>query len=197
MAHPALAGLEIRLDRAPQQFAYDLAIVVVLLANIFAGARHGLIRRAIGLAAVFGGAAAATYVGRSLVRAATGDNTLYSNAWGFVIVFGTVVGLVELLGLLYREQIAKSSTLAFDRIAGAIAGLIVGIAEVAVVILVVLAVGNAQPRVGRDVPVSHTQVSDDVRTSTLGGLFADASPGLSSVFSPVLPNDFSDHLSAR
>lgn len=197
MGYPALAAFELHLDRAPQQFAYDLAIIVVVVANVFAGARQGLIRRAIGLAAVFGGAAAATYVGRSLVRVATGDNTLYSNAWGFVILFAVVIGLVEVLGLLYREQIARTSALVFDRVAGAIAGLIVGIAEVAVVVLVVLAVGNAQPQGGRDLPPSHTQLSDDVRTSTLGGLFVDASPGLSSVFSPVLPNDFSAHLNTR
>ncbi|MFN2451598.1 MAG: CvpA family protein [Candidatus Dormibacteria bacterium] len=197
MAHPALAGLEFHLDRTPQQFAYDLAIVAVVLANVLAGARHGLIRRVVGLAGVYGGAAAATYVGRSLVRTATGDNTLYADAWGFVIIFAGVVGLVELLGLLYRDQISKSSALAFDRIAGALAGIVVGVAEVAVLVLVVLAVGNAQPRVGRDVPLTHSQLSNDVRTSTLGGLFAQASPGLSTVLSPVLPSDFSDHLSTR
>ncbi|GAC1337785.1 MAG: hypothetical protein NVSMB29_02670 [Candidatus Dormibacteria bacterium] len=197
MGHPALAGLEFHLDRAPQQFAYDLAIVVVLVANIFVGARRGLIRRALGLAAVFGGSAAATYVGRSLVRVATGDNTLYTNAWGFVLLFFLVIGLVELLGVLYQDQIARSSALAFDRIAGAVAGFIVGVAEVGVVVLVVLAVGDAQPRAGRDVPLTHTQVSNDVRTSTLGGLFVGAAPGLSAVFSPVLPRDFPDHLSSR
>lgn len=197
VAHPALAGLELHLDRAPQQFAYDLAIVAVVIVNVLAGARRGLIRRIIALAAVFAGAAAATYVGRSLARTATGDNTLYANAWGFVIIVVGVIALAELLSLLYRDQIARSSALVFDRVAGALAGVVVGFAEVGLIVLVVLAVGNAQPRVGRDVPVTHTQLSNDVRTSTLGGLAAQASPGLSTVFSPVLPGDLSDHLSAR
>jgi len=197
VGHPALASLDLHLDRTPQQFAYDLAIIVVVLANVFAGARHGLIRRALALAGVFGGAAAATYVGRSLVRTATGGNALYADAWGFVLVFGVVVGIVELLGVLYRSQIAGSSALAFDRVAGAVAGLIVGAAEVAVLILVALAMGNAQPRAGRDVPASHAQLSNELSSSTVGGLFVNGAPGLSALFSPVLPADFSDHLSSQ
>ena len=192
MSHAPLA-VTLYADHNQQQLAYDVIILLVLVVNIAAGVRQGLIRRSISLAGVFGGAAAATWLGNSAVSTAS-QPSLTNNAWGFVAIFGVVVVMVEILSLLYADQIERTASLVFDRVAGAFMGLVVGVLQVGLLVVVVLAVGDAQPSPGHSVGSNHISMANDVRTSTLGGLFAQSDGGLRSIFTPVLPPDFSGHL---
>jgi hypothetical protein len=193
--HPAPLAITLYADHSQRQFAYDVLILVIVVVNIGLGMRQGLIRRAIGLAAIFGGAAAATWVGNAVVRVLSHDG-LSANAWGFVGVFALVIAMMEVLSTLYSDQIERVASLAFDRTAGAIMGLVTGVMMVSVLVLVVLAVGDAHPSPGRDVAADHTTMANEIRSSTLGGLFAQADGGLRTLFTPVLPGDLPDHLAA-
>jgi hypothetical protein len=180
-------------DHDQHQLAYDVLILLIIVINVAAGIRQGLIRRSISLAGVFGGAAAATWVGNSAVNLVS-HNGLFQNAWSFLTIFLLVTVMIEILSVLYRDQIEQTTTLMFDRTAGALMGLAVGVLQVSLLIVLALAVGDAQPGPGRDVPANHTGMAADIRTATLGSLFVQADSGLRSVFTPVLPQDFPDHL---
>ena len=179
-------------------FYFDLTAVGLMLINIALGWRFGIIGRAIALGGLYGGVAAATALGNGLLRFFGGGgaaNDLYNSAWTFIgITFG-VVFMVEILGGLYRDRVEKVISLMFDRTSGMVAGLIVGILEVGVIILVAFAVGGAQASSSlQQVPRGNTDAARAVRNSVITSHLAGLNPAMQDFFGPALPTSLSGHL---
>jgi len=179
-------------------FWFDLTAVGLMLINLALGWRFGIIGRAIALGGLYGGVAAATALGNGVLRFFGGGgaaNSLYNSAWTFIgITFG-VVFMVEILGGLYRDRVEKVISLMFDRTSGLLAGLVVGILEVGVIILVAFAVGNAQAAdATQQLPDHHDDTARAVRNSFITSHIAGLDPAMRDFFAPALPQDLSGHL---
>jgi uncharacterized membrane protein required for colicin V production len=177
---------------------FDLTAVGLLLINLALGWRFGIIGRAIALGGLYGGVAAATALGNGLLRFFGGGgaaNDLYNSAWTFIgITFG-VVAMVEILGALYRDRVEKVISLMFDRTAGLGAGLIVGLFEVGVIVMVAFAVGEAQASSTLErLPSHHGDTANAVRNSVITSHIAGLNPAMQTFFGPALPTSLSGHL---
>ena len=177
---------------------FDLTAVGLLLINLALGWRFGIIGRAIALGGLYGGVAAAAALGNGLLRFFGGGGVatdLYNSAWTFIgITFG-VVFMVEILGALYRDRVEKVISLMFDRTAGMVAGLIVGLFEVGVIVMVAFAVGEAQASSSLEqLPAHHTDTANAVRNSVITSHIAGLNPAMQTFFGPALPASLSGHL---
>jgi hypothetical protein len=176
----------------------DLAAVALILINMALGWRFGVIGRALALGGLYGGVAAASALGNGLLRFFGGGgaaNDLYSSAWTFIGIIFVVVAMVEILGGLYRDRVEKVISLMFERTAGVVGGLIIGVLEAAVVIMVALAVGDAHPTAtARQLPSDHANPANAVRNSLFGSHIAGLDPAMQAFFGPALPANLSGHL---
>ncbi len=177
---------------------FDLLAVGLLLINLALGWRFGIVGRAIALGGLYGGVAAATALGNGLLRFFGGGgaaNDLYSGAWTFIgITFG-VVFMVEILGALYRDRVEKVISLMFDRTTGLIGGLVVGLLEVGVIIMVAFAVSDALPANSLEqIPGGHGDSAKAVRNSAIASHIAGLNPAMQTFFGPALPTSLSGHL---
>jgi uncharacterized membrane protein required for colicin V production len=176
----------------------DLIAVFLVLANLLLGWRFGVVGRALALGGLYGGIAAASALGNGILRQFGGGgaaNDLYSSAWMFIgIVFG-VVAMVEILGGLYRDRVEKMISVMFDRTGGVAAGLVVGVLQAAVVMMVALAVGDAITTAPtQKLPSQHGDTASAVRNSLLGSHIAGLDPAVKTFFGPALPPSLSGHL---
>lgn len=180
-------------------FYFDLVAVGLILINIALGWRFGLVGRALALGGLYGGVAAATALGNGVLRFFGGGgaaNDLYAGAWTFIgITFG-VVAAVEILGGLYRDRVEKVISLMFDRTGGMVAGLVLGVLEAAVVVMVALAVGGAQadPSLAQQLPSHHDDTAKAVRNSLISSHIAGLDSAMQTFFGPALPASLSGHL---
>jgi len=178
---------------------FDVTAVGLMLINLALGWRFGIVGRALALGGLYGGVAAATALGNGVLRFFGGGgaaNDLYNSAWTFIgITFG-VVFAVEILGALYRDRVEKVISLMFDRTTGLVAGLVVGILEVGVIVMVAFAVGEASPNVdaAQQVPVHHEDTASAVRNSVITSHIAGLNPAMQTFFGPALPSSLSAHL---
>lgn len=173
--------------------SFDFLVLAVVGANVYLGYRQGLVRRAIGLAAVFGASAAAFQVGNSIAGIFE-QGSLYTNAWTFVGVFVLVVVMIEILGALYADKLNSLIHVAFDRVAGAVAGVLVGILEAAILVQVALAVSLVPVTSHNGVPTTHTQAAEAAKSGIVSNLLVRLEPGISSLMRPSLPIDLAGHL---
>ncbi len=176
----------------------DLIAVLLIAVNILLGWRFGIIGRALALGGLYGGVAAATAMSARLLRLFGGGgaaNDLYATAWTFIgVVFGVVV-MVEILGALYRDRVEKVISLMFDRTSGIAAGLVVGVLQAAVVVMVALAVGNASTTgPGQHLPSQRGDTANAVHNSVLGSHIAGLDPAVKAFFGPALPQSLSGYL---
>ncbi len=179
-------------------FFFDLVVVGLILINVALGWRFGIIGRAIALGGLYGGIAAATFLGNGLLRFFGGGgaaNDLYNGAWTFIgITFGVVI-MVEILGGLYRDRVEKVISLMFDRTAGLVAGLVIGVLEAAVVVMIALAVGDAQAAgAAEQLPPHHADTAKAVRNPLFASHIAGLDPAMQTFFGPALPNSLGGHL---
>lgn len=181
-------------DTSIQDFTADLVVILVMAINIALGLRHGILRRAVALVGVFGGTALATSAGNALAGLLGISNRLYGNAWCFLAIFLAVVIMFETLGALYSDQLEGLMVITFDRVVGAVAGVVLGFAQVGIIYLVALAVGDVAPAPSNTVPANHAAAATAIRESTLGSIIVDLQPGVRGLFSPALPGNMADHL---
>jgi uncharacterized membrane protein required for colicin V production len=180
------------LDTTPLRIAADVVLVVLIGINVYLGYRHGLVRRLFGFAGLFVGCLAASYAGNG-IASLVDPHSLYANAWFFLGVVAVVVIIAEILGYLYEDRFRRVIVVVFDRIVGALAGGVVGFFQASVAFLVALAVA-AVPSGGHTVPSDRANAGAAVQTAMLSSLAVRAQPSVRTVFSPVLPSDFSSHL---
>jgi len=176
----------------------DLIAVALIIVNLLLGWKFGILGRALALGGLYGGVAAATAMSDRLLRYFGGGgaaNDLYASAWTFVgVVFG-VVAMVEILGALYRDRVEKVISLMFDRTTGLAAGLVVGVLQAAVVVMVLLAVGDATAAAPtQKLPAAHADTANAVRSSLFGSHIAGLDPAVKAFFGPALPQSLSGYL---
>jgi uncharacterized membrane protein required for colicin V production len=176
----------------------DLIAAALIIVNLLLGWRFGIIGRALALGGLYGGVAAATAMGNRLLRLFGGGgaaNDLYSSAWMFIGLVFAVVAMVEILGALYRDRVEKVISLMFDRTSGIVAGLVVGVLQAAVVMMVALAVGDASSSApGQKLPSERGNTASAVRNSMIGSHIAGLDPALKTFFGPALPPSLGGYL---
>jgi len=171
----------------------DLILILIVGVNCFLGWRYGLVRRAIACVAVYAGTLDAYYVGDPLA-ATLGDGNLTGNAWAFVAVFGVAVLMIEILAALYSDLIKKAITVMFDRVAGVAAGLVVGVLELGVVLLVIKAVADAPPSTANVSSAIRTTPAIAVDHGVLTQVIVDLEPGIQRLLSPGIPSNIENRL---
>jgi uncharacterized membrane protein required for colicin V production len=171
----------------------DFILLLVVAINCYMGWHFGLVRRAIAFVAIFAGTVAATYIANPVAKVIRPGN-LYTNAWTYVGVFVVVVVLIEILAALYGEQLQKVVTVAFDKVAGILAGVIVGVLEFGVMCLVAQAVANVQPTASLPVPATHTEAAAAVDHGLLTQVVVKLEPGIQNLLNPVLPSNLSNQV---
>ena len=172
----------------------DFVLLVVVAANCYLGWRYGLVRRAVAVAAVYGGTIAAWFVGDPLASA-LGSSSLMGNAWAFVAVFAIVVVMIEILAGLYSDLIRRLVVVMFDRVTGFLAGLLVAVLELGVLFLVAQAVADAPaPPTPSGTPATQTTVADAVDHGILTQVVVDLEPGLQRLLSPAIPGKLETRL---
>ena len=171
----------------------DFFLLVVVGVNTWMGWRYGLVRRAIACAAVFGAALSAYYVGNPLAST-LGSGGLIANAWAFVAVFAVAIVMIEILAALYSDAIQRAVIIVFDRITGLVAGLVVGVLELGVLLMVAQAVANAPPTASTASAATRTTVLIAVDNGVLTQVVVHLEPGMQTLFGPVIPANLEDHL---
>ena len=180
-------------DQSLGQFTADLLLLFLIGLNAYLGWRLGLLRRAVAFVGLYVGVLAATNIGNGLASLFS-QHSLYGNAWMFVAVVAVVVLVFEGLGWAYEDRLKRILVFVFDRVAGGIAGAIVGIAQALVLFIVALAVGTVPATASNNVPATHGATAQDISSSTLAGQVVRLAPQARSLFGPVLPGDLSSHL---
>ena len=171
----------------------DLVVLLFIAANMLWGFRTGIVRRVVMLPGILGALLAATYGGNGIV-AIFAHPSLYANAWSFTLIFVGGFLLVELLLALYAEHIDNVMVIIFDRTLGVVVGALVGFLEIAIILMVALAVGQVQATSTNNIPVTHTELSQSIHDGTISNLVAQAEPGLQSILRPVWSIDLAGHL---
>jgi len=173
------------IDSTPGQVFADALLVVAVAVNVYLGWSHGLIRRLFTALGVFLACFAAANLGNA-IAALIHAHDMDANAWAFTAVFVFVIVVVEVLGTLLNERLQKIVVAAFDRIGGALAGAIVGVAEVLILFLVAISVSGPNS-------TTHSSMSQDIHTATLSGAVVKLEPDVNTLFAPVLPSNLSAH----
>jgi uncharacterized membrane protein required for colicin V production len=173
------------IDSTPGQVFADALLVVAFAVNVYLGWSHGLIRRVFTAVGVFLACFAASNLGNA-IAALIHSHSADANAWAFTAVFLFVVIVMEVLGTLLNERLQKIVVAPFDRIGGAIAGGVVGVAEVLILFLVAISVSSAST-------VNQSTMAQDIHTATLSGQVVRLEPQVRTLFGPVLPSNLSDH----
>jgi len=173
------------IDSTPGQVFADALLVVAVAVNAYLGWSHGLIRRLFTAVGVFLACFAASNLGNAIAALVHSHNE-QANAWAFVAVFLFVIIVIEVLGGLLNERLEKIVVAAFDRIGGALLGVIVGVAEVLILFLVAISVSGATS-------VTRTTMSQDIHAATLSGQAVRLEPQMKTLFAPVLPSNLGDH----
>jgi uncharacterized membrane protein required for colicin V production len=175
----------------------DVGAIVLIALNVFLGWRYGLIRRGIAFAGLYGGVALATFAGDAISNFFRGKgkpDDLYALATTYAMcIFVVTLGL-EVLGALYGDKVRDVISLFFDRVAGAVAGAFVGFLEIALICLVMLAVGDATQGNGQQLPHDHAKASGAVRDAILGSRIAGSESLVKDIFAAALPSDLSSKL---
>ncbi|MFZ0130556.1 MAG: CvpA family protein [Candidatus Dormiibacterota bacterium] len=180
-----MGAIAASIDSTPGQVFADALLVVAIAVNVYLGWSHGLIRRIFTAVGVFLACFAASNLGNAiaaLIHAHSAD----ANAWAFTAVFLFVVIVMEVLGTLLNERLQKIVVAPFDRIGGAIAGGVVGVAEVLILFLVAISVGTAST-------TNQSTMTQDIHAATLSGQVVRLEPQVRTLFGPVLPSNLGDH----
>ena len=166
----------------------DLLVLAVVIGNVVAGWRTGLVRRIFTLIGVWLAVPAAYYAG-NIGASIVGSANLVGDAWAFIIVFVLVCAVFETIGALYARHLARLTVVAFDRITGVVTGLLIGVFEVAVIFLVWLAVAAVPNAGGTNFPVDRGNAAGAINNSVIGSQVTKLGPTIAFVERPLAPVD--------
>ena len=171
--------------------AADAAVLIVVAVQAILGWRYGLVRRCLVLFGMFPALLAASFSGNAFASAIS-PHSLSANAAAFLAVFVAVVIFFEVLGALYQERLHRLIVVAFDRISGSAAGVVIGIFQIAVIFRIVLATAGAPTASG--VSVRYDDAAASIRSGVLSAKIVSVEPGVMALFTPVLPGNIEAHL---
>ena len=180
-----MGAIAASIDSTPGQVFADALLVIAVAVNVYLGWSHGLIRRLFTAVGVFLACFAASNLGNAIAALIHSHNQ-EANAWAFVAVFLFVIVVVEVLGTLLNERLQKIVVAAFDRIGGAVAGAVVGVAEVLILFLVAISVSGSEA-------TTHSTMGQDIHAATLSGQVVRLEPQVRTLFGPVLPSNLGQH----
>ena len=172
----------------------DLVVVLFIAANILIGARTGLVRRVVVMAGAYGSAVMAFYTGNAITSVIS-TNNLENNSWTFVAMFAVGVIFVEVLTFLYADALDHLMVVAFNRIVGSLAGILLGLFELCVLFIIPLTQAQIVPTTANQVPISHADLASVIQDGALSGRVTKLVPVVESILQPTLSTDWKTHLS--
>jgi uncharacterized membrane protein required for colicin V production len=180
------------IDSTFSQVGADIVLLLLVGLNAYMGWRYGFLRRVVAFAGVYVACFAASNLGNTIAGIAS-SHSVTGNAWAFIFTFVIVVFVCEVLAAMVNERLQKLAVVLFDRVAGLISGVVVGLSEALILFLVAFAVAQAPatraPAGPGGEPLAHA-----LDSATLTGQATRLEPFVSSLFSVALPHDLSSHL---
>ncbi len=173
--------------------ALDIVILVLMGANLVLGYAYGFLRRALSFVGLFVGVGFATVASPRLavtvMKSYDPSQVLWVNLGVYLACVLASLLLFEGMGAVYARLLQQYTSLLLDHFSGALAGVIVGATEVA--LLLVLSVNLLQANLpsGRPYPANFSQVQATFQDSALASRFYNLQPLAQLVFSPVLPGN--------
>jgi len=169
----------------------DLLIVAVLVTNIALGVRFGVVRRVVAFVGLFLGVGAATLVSVNTSSHVAQTFGLTSALWAHVvtyslIVVGSVV-LFEILGAVYSRFIEALVAPIFDAAVGGLGGAALGVVEVALGLLIAIALLNQPLPSAYAYPPSFVKAEELIMGSFMAPKFYALFPLTKVIFAAVLP----------
>jgi uncharacterized membrane protein required for colicin V production len=169
---------------------FDAFAVVWVLANMYLGFRHGMFRRVVHIAAFFLGLLLAQTLSvgfAQLLNLNTGNTPVSSH---FLLFVGIVIGVVvfaEILGFAYASALQFFSGMIFDRFFGLVLGLLAGVFEMTVLLILFEQMFATAGPTGSAQLAILTALNDSVIGSPTAGLLHNLVPAAKVIYSPVLP----------
>jgi uncharacterized membrane protein required for colicin V production len=183
-------------DTTVGQVAADALLLALVVVNGVLGWRWGLLRRIVAFAGLYVGVLAATALGNG-IAGIIDAHSLYVHAWTFIAIFVLVVLTFEVLGHVFADRLKKLIVFIFDRVAGVVGGMIVGLAEALALFLVALSVAAVPDTPTNNVPRDHAAAGNAVSNAMLAGPVTNLESVFKVVFAPALPADLAAHLSEK
>ena len=174
----------------------DLVVVLFVAGNILLGLRTGLVRRVVVMAGAYGSAIMAFYTGNAITSVIS-TNNLQNNSWTFVAMFAVGILFVEVLTFLYSDALDHLMVVAFNRIVGSLAGILLGFFELCVLFIIPLTQAAVVPSTTNQVPSSHADLANVIENGALSGYVVKLVPAVKSVLQPTLSTDWETHLTEQ
>jgi uncharacterized membrane protein required for colicin V production len=168
----------------------DLIPIVVVIGYAVGGYFTGVIRRLIGLIALYVAFVAATHMGLqagALLQQTSAVATADSRIYGFFGIVFVVMILIEGAGQLAHSQV-QLPAIVFNHVGGAVLGVVTAILLSVLVTVELQAAGN--PVGGSELDATQQNIRDAVNGSHLSvPLTKVLSKSVIAIFQPVLPPD--------
>lgn len=168
----------------------DFAVIILIVAYTAAGFFTGLIRRAIGLVALWVAFLGATHLGLQaggVLQQSSGLEVPDSRIYGFFGIVIAVLVIVEGAGQLAHSQI-QIPAVTLNRVTGVIIGLFTGVLLSVVITHELVYAG--QPFGGGQLDALQARIKDTTNHSGIAVPFRNAiGTPIVDVFQPVLPAD--------
>ena len=171
----------------------DLAIFLILAGNMLLGFWFGVMRRALVFAGLFAGVGAATLTSAQASGSVASTFNIDSALWAHVLTYAGIVVfaivLFEILGAAYERWISALISPLFDRMAGVLAGAILGAVEVTLLLILGVGLVNASLPPGYASPPAFGTMQQLFYGSFLAPHFYGLEPLTRSLFAMVLPSN--------
>jgi uncharacterized membrane protein required for colicin V production len=171
----------------------DIVIVALLMVNFAVGYLTGFLRRLIAFMGFFVGVGFATLaspkIAASMIKTTPADNALWIHAGFYLACVLGVVVLFEAMGVVYSRLLRQYTSVVLDGISGALAGLILGALQVAVLLIMGVNLLNTHLPSGYPYPANFATVQATFEDSALAKRFYSLQPTAHLLLSPVLPKD--------
>lgn len=171
----------------------DVVIVVLLMVNFAVGYLTGFLRRVIAFLGLFAGVGFATLaspkIASGLIRGSTADNALWVNAGVYLVCVLGVMVLFEAMGIVYSRMLRQYTSVVLDNVSGALAGLILGVMQVAVLLIIGVNLLSTHLPSGYPYPANFGRVQATFQESALAVRFYSLEPTAHLLLSPVLPKN--------
>jgi uncharacterized membrane protein required for colicin V production len=171
----------------------DLVIVALLMVNFAVGYLTGFLRRLIAFLGLFVGVGFATLaspkIANGLIKTTTADNALWIHAGFYLMCVLAVVVLFEGMGVVYSRMLSQYTSVILDNISGALAGLILGSMQVAVLLIMGVNLLSTHLPAGYPYPSNFGKVQATFQESGLAMHFYRLEPTAHLLLSPVLPGN--------
>jgi uncharacterized membrane protein required for colicin V production len=168
----------------------DVLPIVLIIGYGLLGYFTGVLRRGIGLVALYVGFLAATGMGlqaANILQQATSLETPDARIYGFFGIFVAVLILIEGAAQLANAQI-QIAAIVWNRLSGVLIGVLTAVLLSVILIYELQAAGN--PSGGGTPDDLQAQVHDTVKASRLAVPIVNSiSKPIVAIFQPVLPSD--------